>query len=105
MVRLADRAEGAWVPPVVMTVATTGEGVDEVVEEIGRHHEHLEASGGLRRRRLARTRREIEAIALATVRSRFGDVSADRRLDDLAGSVLAGESDPFAAADVLVEQI
>lgn len=105
VISMTDRSGGAWNPPVVLTVATTGQGVDEVAQQIDAHHAHLEASGELGRRRLARLRREIETLALNDVQKRFAHVSGDARLDSLAGQVLAGELDPFAAASVLVEQI
>ena len=96
--------ESDWKPPIVLTVATTGEGIDEVVTEIERHREYL-AGGELERRRLARVRREIEALALGSLRRKIGDVTGDARLESLAADVLAGRSDPFAAADVLVEHL
>ena len=96
--------ESDWKAPIVLTVATTGEGVDEVVTELERHREYL-AGGELERRRLARVRREIEALALGSLRRRMGDVAGDARLDSLAADVLSGRSDPFAAADMLVEHL
>lgn len=105
VIAMSERPEGAWKPPIALTVASRGEGIDEVVAEIDRHREHQESSGALRRRRLARTRREIEAVALHELRERFGQVGADERLDDLAASVLAGDQDPFAAADVLLDVV
>ncbi|MEH3067156.1 MAG: methylmalonyl Co-A mutase-associated GTPase MeaB [Aeromicrobium erythreum] len=105
MVAMAERPEGAWKPPIVLTVASRGEGIDDVVTEIDRHRAHQEASGDLRRRRLARARREIEAVAVHELRERFGHVGADARLDDLAADVLAGDQDPFAAADVLLDVV
>jgi LAO/AO transport system kinase len=105
VVTMTDRVDGAWKPPILLTTATTGEGVDDVVTAITEHHEHLERSGELARRRLARVRCEIEALALAEVSSRFAHLSGDARLDTLAEQVLAGETDPFAAADRLVEHL
>lgn len=105
VIAMSERPEGAWKPPITLTVASRGEGIDEVVSEIERHREHQESSGELRRRRLARTRREIEAVALHELRERFGHVGADERLDDLAAAVLAGDQDPFAAADVLLDVV
>jgi len=96
--------ESDWEAPIVLTVATTGEGVDEVVTEIEKHREYLEG-GELDRRRLARVGREIEALALGSLRSRMADVTGDARLGSLAADVLAGRSDPFAAADTLVEHL
>lgn len=105
VVAMSDRVDDAWKPPVLLAIATTGEGVDEVAEQITLHHQHLVDSGELVRRRLARTRREIEALALNAVRQRFGDLSGDARLDALAADVLAGTTDPYAAADTLVENL
>lgn len=105
VIAMTDRIDGAWQPPILLTTATTGDGVPEVVEAVDAHRVHLERSGELRRRRLARIRREIEGLALAEVQSRFAHLSADVRLDTLAERVLAGESDPFAAADLLVEHL
>ena len=48
--RWPSGAEGAWRPPIVKTVASKGEGLDEVVAEIDRHRAWLESSGELDRR-------------------------------------------------------
>jgi LAO/AO transport system kinase len=103
MLALADRPEGDWRPPVVKTVAAKGEGVDEVVAEIDRHRAWLESTGELERRRTRRARDEIEAIAVTALRARWGDVHGRSELDDLASAVVAGESDPYAAADALLD--
>src|SRR6478752_3253317 len=96
MLALAEQTEGAWKPPIVKTVAQKPEGIDEVVAEIERHREWLESSGELDRRRTRRARDEIEAIALTTLRRRWGDVHGRSELDELAAAVAAGESDPYA---------
>ena len=63
---------------------------------------HLRASGELERRRVRRAREEIEAIAVTSLRERWGDVHARTELDELAEQVVAGTSDPYAAADELL---
>ena len=103
MISLADRPEGSWKPPIVLTVAQVGQGVDEVVEAIDEHRAWMESSGELERRRVRRARDEIEAIALTSLRSRWGDVHARTELDELAEQVAAGKSDPYRAADVLLD--
>lgn len=102
VIAMTDRADGAWKPPILLTTATSGEGVPEVADEIAAHLVHLQSSGELTARRLARIRREIEGLALAEVQARFAHLGADLRLDALAQQVLAGASDPFAAADSLL---
>ena len=102
MLSMAERREGGWRQPVLKTVASTGEGIEELLAEIDRHAEWLAGSGELTRRRTLRARREVEAIALATMRARWGETGgAD--LDVLAGRVAAGDVDAYAAADELLD--
>ena len=103
MLALGERPEGAWRPPIVKTVAARGEGIDEVVAELDRHFQWLESSGQLAERRTRRARDEIEAIAVTALRARWGDVHGRSELDDLAAAVGAGKSDPYTAADELLE--
>ena len=105
MLALAERPEGAWKPPIVKTVAHRGEGLDELAAEIDRHRAWLESSGELERRRRRRARDEIEAIAVTALRRRWGDVHGRSELDDLAAAVVAGETDPYAAADELLDSL
>ncbi len=79
MISLADRPEGAWKPPIVLTVAQAGQGVDEVVAAIDEHRAWMESTGELDRRRVRRARDEIEAIAVTALRERWGDVHAAHR--------------------------
>ena len=92
-----------WRPPVLRCVASRGEGVDEVEAALEGHRAWLESSGELRGRRVRRASAEVEAIALADLRSRFGDLRAGHGLHDLAGQVVDGTTDPYAAADVLLD--
>ena len=84
--------------PILHTVATRAEGIDELVAAIDKHRDWLAGSGELARRRSARVGSEIEAIALAGVRRRFSAGA----VDGLAARVQAGELDPYAAADELL---
>jgi LAO/AO transport system kinase len=103
MIALADRAEESWRPPIVLTVAQTGQGVDEVVGNIDEHRAWLESTGELERRRVRRARDEIEAIAVTALRRRWGNVHERTELDELAEQVVEGKSDPYAAAESLLE--
>ncbi|MFD0397949.1 methylmalonyl Co-A mutase-associated GTPase MeaB [Kitasatospora sp. NPDC059811] len=96
------RGAGDWRPPIVKTVAARGEGVDELVEALEKHRAWLEEHGELAARRRRRASDEIEAIALAELRTRIGDLRGDRHLAGLAERVVAGELDPYGAADELV---
>ncbi|MFC8679348.1 methylmalonyl Co-A mutase-associated GTPase MeaB [Streptomyces sp. BK205] len=97
-----SRKPGDWRPPIVKTVASRGEGVDEVVEALEKHRAWMEEHGVLAERRRARAAHEVEAIALTALRERIGDLRGDRRLDALAERIVAGLLDPYRAADELV---
>ena len=106
MISLGDRTEpGLWRPPVIKTVASADTGVDEVVEGIDKHVAWMEAHGELQRRRNKRAADEIEAIVLAQLRARMGDLRGSHGIDELAARVVAGESDPYTAADKVLGDI
>ncbi|HEU5355618.1 MAG TPA: methylmalonyl Co-A mutase-associated GTPase MeaB [Actinocrinis sp.] len=106
MLALGERREaGDWRPPIVKTVAARSEGVGEVVEALEKHRAWLAETGKLAVRRRARAAAEIEAIAFAVLRSRFGSLHGDSRIAALADQVVDGSLDPFAAADQLLESI
>jgi LAO/AO transport system kinase len=98
---------GAWRPPICRTVASreTDNGIDVVLEKIDAHREWLESTGEGHRRRAERAAREIEAIALAALRERMGDVHGSAALGTLAEQVVAGRTDPYRAADELVASL
>ncbi|WP_172383845.1 methylmalonyl Co-A mutase-associated GTPase MeaB [Streptomyces sp. MNP-20] len=97
------RTPGDWRPPIVKTVAARGEGTDEVVEALEKHRAWMEERGVLTARRVSRAAREIETIAVTALRERISDLHGDVRLGALAERIVAGELDPYAAADSLVE--
>ncbi|MCW2543035.1 MAG: putative GTPase [Frankiales bacterium] len=100
MLSLGDRrTDEGWRVPIVKTVASRGEGAAEVVEEIERHGVWLAESGHLEKRRQRRAADEIEAIALTSMRV---DLRGNGTLAALAARVVAGEIDPYAAADQLL---
>ncbi|MFC8128607.1 methylmalonyl Co-A mutase-associated GTPase MeaB [Streptomyces sp. NPDC057302] len=100
-----SRAKGDWRPPIVKTVAARGEGIDEVVEALEKHRAWMEERGVLAERRAARAAREVETIAVTALRERIADLHGDARLSALAERIVAGELDPYSAADELIESL
>ena len=71
MIALAERGPGDWRPPIIKTIATTGEGIDELAGKLDAHCSWLSGSGERDRRRVARAREEVAALALGALRSRM----------------------------------
>jgi LAO/AO transport system kinase len=88
----------AWRPPVVATVATTSDGIAELVAELDRHWSWLATSGDLERRRRSRARDAVLALAFATVRAALDGPL----LDALAEQVADGVLDPHEASAKLL---
>jgi len=89
-------AGGEWKPPIVPTVATAGEGIDDLLAALNKHDAWLEASGERARRRLARARDEVTALAFGTLAKRLAVP------DELAARVAEGQCDPIEAAEELL---
>lgn len=105
MISLGDRTEpGLWRPPVIKTIAERGEGVDEVMEGLDKHWAWM-GGGELARRRLRRATIEVEALAVAQLRARMGDLHAGQGVPAAAARVVAGEVDPYTAADEVVASL
>ncbi|HUR14887.1 MAG TPA: methylmalonyl Co-A mutase-associated GTPase MeaB [Mycobacteriales bacterium] len=101
MLSLGDRrTDEGWRVPILRTVASKGEGADEVVDAIEAHGAYLASSGRLEARRAKRAGDEVEGIALTSLRV---DLRSSGELDRLAALVVAGTLDPYSAADELVQ--
>jgi LAO/AO transport system kinase len=91
-------SSAAWKPPVVQTVATTSDGITELLGELDRHWSWLSSSGELERRRRGRARDEVLAMAFGAVRAGL----AGPLLDVLAAQVADGVMDPHEASEKLL---
>ena len=98
----AVRVLGAVGMPVVETVATTGEGVDELWSTVAEHRAHLQASGQLERRRAERLGQELRRVLTARVLEQVQQVSGGSAFADAARALVGGETDPYTAADGLL---
>ncbi|MBI3976043.1 MAG: methylmalonyl Co-A mutase-associated GTPase MeaB [Armatimonadetes bacterium] len=92
-----------WRPPVLKTVAVSGEGVEEVLAAVRAHRSHLETSGALQKRR--RERRRGEVLRALEGRIREEVLTRARQsglLDQVLDKVAQGALDPYAAVDHLL---
>jgi len=102
---LAPREDADWRIPVLRAEAARGTGVEEVVEALQAHREHIETEGTL----LERRRRNLmnEVLALATFRLRReleASVREDAAVQELLDEVVARRLDPSSAAASILER-
>lgn len=98
-----DRVQ-AWRPPVLAAVGTKGEGVQRLVEEIVRHKDYLERTGGRQQKDRARLEAELQAILREHLTRRFLKRYPDGRLERELQRVLAREISPRQAVLSLLEE-
>ena len=93
---------GDWRPPILKTVASTGEGVGDLWDEINSHRAHLESDGRLRAKRSIRLRNELRSIIVERLHEQAGAICAGERFEQIAASVIDRTLDPYSAADALL---
>ncbi len=92
------RPADGWDVPVIMTVATSGEGVDEVIEALDTHRVYLGTSGLGERRNVAGRKTEFMSVLRDEIGRRIHEAVAAGELATLVQRVEAGEVDPYGAA-------
>jgi LAO/AO transport system kinase len=95
-------APGDWRPPILETVAATGEGVDELWATIGRHRSYLEDGGRLEGLRRERLQREFRRVLRARIETEIDRLSGLPRFAELDNAVVEHRLDPYTAADELL---
>lgn len=102
MLSISPRADG-WRPPIIKTVATTGEGTAELANAIDEFHVFGERTDLRRDRRRAKWRTRLLALLRQrlfeqVVREQLRDGAVDKWVDQ----VVAGRSDPYSVVDEII---
>jgi len=106
VLEMSDRRDG-YTPPVLRTVATTGEGVEELAQAILDHHRYLEAAGLLVRK----ARERIVAEVMEIINRQVGDTVAralqqDPEMIELMHKLVdTREIDPRAGARLVIRHL
>ncbi len=90
-------APGAWQPPVLQTVATSGAGLDALTAAVARFRDQAEPSR--EPRRADRVEARIRDILDHRFHQRLRDELGQEAMSAIVRQVVAGEIDPYAAAE------
>jgi LAO/AO transport system kinase len=95
-----------WRPPIVLTEAVRGEGVDVLWEKIKEHRAWLEAEGELSERRRRNLSAEVFQVASVRARRHLEDeVRENPELRRLLEDVQARKLDPLTAVREILEKV
>jgi LAO/AO transport system kinase len=92
-----------WRPPVLQTTASDGEGMEELWAAVSTHRTHLMDSGLLLRRRAERLEDELRRVLTASLAAQVDDLAHGEEFTRVLKSLVAGELDPYEAADSLLQ--
>jgi LAO/AO transport system kinase len=98
----APAAEPRWQPPICKTIATTGAGVDTVIEALAQHRDYQQRSGLLARREQSRLIFEIEQILKERLLAGLMSKLSQSQLDDIVTRVTDRRLDPYTAVEMLL---
>jgi LAO/AO transport system kinase len=97
---------GSWIPPVVRTIATTGDGIEELERAVDKFWSWLAEEGRLTARREAHWRaRVMEMISHELLRTMRGHGLSDQALAAIGHRIVRREQDPYQLVPELVEQL
>jgi LAO/AO transport system kinase len=103
MLSLETVAGGRWRPPIVKTVATTGQGVPELADAIQRFRDHTASTLSERRRARAEFRVR-ELLAHRFVRHVEERVLEAGEFEKLLDRIAARETDPYTVVDSIIRR-
>jgi LAO/AO transport system kinase len=102
MLMMTSAAEDAWVPPILRTVASKGQGIAEAISAVDEHRRYLERSGQLAERRARRALEELREILEQRLERRARDLAGAEKHQALLADVQSRQIDPYAAADQIL---
>ncbi|MFQ5666702.1 MAG: methylmalonyl Co-A mutase-associated GTPase MeaB [Candidatus Binatia bacterium] len=92
------RPAGAWNVPVLLTEATAGQGIAELLDAVMRHRKQVHASTARAAQDAAARRQQFLAVLCDEVSRRVEAGVQNGRFSDLLDQVARGDIDPYRAA-------
>jgi LAO/AO transport system kinase len=108
--RSGGQADGAarppWIPPVLLSTATTGDGVAALAEALDRHHAWLEQSGELTARRRKRFAARTREVVDRTMHDwTWKETRAAELVQEGIEAVASGRTSPYELAAEIVASL
>ncbi len=103
---MSNNAKNGWKPPVIRTIATRGEGIDDLIDAIFKHYEFLKEKGILAQKRRERVKREItESIKEKLWGKYFLSSHWKDSIERCVDKVISGEETPYSVVEKIIKEI
>jgi LAO/AO transport system kinase len=95
-----------WDPPIILTQANTGQGINQLWAKIQEHRQFLESTSELTRRREMRRKQEFQETVVEELNHRLKElVERDPDLIDIMEKVAQKDAEPYSAAIELLDSL
>lgn len=104
VLQLVPERDG-WKPPIVLTVATQNEGIDELARQIERFKQHFGEHGNRRAKELALWKEKLVNLLRERLLHRVVDgLAASGDLDRVAAEIADRQRDPYSVVSDILQQ-
>ncbi|NHI93448.1 MAG: methylmalonyl Co-A mutase-associated GTPase MeaB [Candidatus Lokiarchaeota archaeon] len=101
----SDHGTG-WRPPVVPTNGVTGEGIDELVNEIWNHKQHMELSGLLDQKKKDQIKTKIIELLYYNLEKYIREnIASEEKLDEIAQQIAELKSNVYEPTEKILEEL
>lgn len=95
-----------WIPTVVKTSATIGQGIDELYQQIDAHKNYLLQSGMFHQYRKKRIKKKLMILVEDFIKDKlWGNDDGKKLMDELVNDVLAGKIKPYQAVEKIISRL
>ncbi len=94
---------GFWLPPIVRTIATKGDGLPELITAIKEHQQYLADTGERENRDRERLQAELDMLIQNNLVYRWREHVSDTQYQETLESLIARQISPHQAAEVLMD--
>jgi LAO/AO transport system kinase len=96
--------DGGWTPPIVCTSAIKGENIEELLDEIGKHRDHLASCTSAADRERAYLIVKLKRAAERMLKKDLWRGSDGAGFDKIADDIADGTTTPYAAAREILDR-
>lgn len=97
-----SEAETLWVPPLLRTISTDGQGIPELAAAIAEHRAFLETTGELERRERARLESEVDDLLRASMMNEWRQATPEEQYTAVINEIVARKLSPRQAVAQLL---